>query len=367
MPLFNPTLPGPILKTGQTTQYFVGDDATLLKGLAKQYQVQTTGSQSGTTTVKSPHYAAATIAFVAATKLITDSNNGLASVKTGDTISVPTSPLNGALTLTVKTGNVAGQIEVNEAITDEAAGAYVTICKHVAPSNNTVYDQNTGLTWRRYTTLGEKCGLASDGKLNWYDADKRCTLHPAAADLQMIAGASPILRIVGGAGEIGRYFAGMVLALSGFTNAVNNLLGPVVSAVAVNGADLDITLNVFNPGLDGAKITLISEAAAGSRAITVVCQSIFSYIAMMNVAGLAGYMDWRVCNRKEIESLFGEEADSPDITAFPSWPVVAGAYNLWTSTTTKGDTTSALIVYSASHIWESNKTYVCHCALVRGG
>ena len=69
-----------------------------------------------------------TLAFVSATKKITDSGNGLAFVKTGDLIKV-----SGAVTagnngyFLVATGNVAGEIVVTESLTDGLAGATVTI------------------------------------------------------------------------------------------------------------------------------------------------------------------------------------------------------------------------------------------------
>lgn len=72
------------------------------------------------------YYTAATIAFVAATKKITDSANGLADFETGDTILVSGSTNNDG-TYTVATGGVAGEIVVTEALTDESAGATIII------------------------------------------------------------------------------------------------------------------------------------------------------------------------------------------------------------------------------------------------
>ncbi len=323
MPLHQPRRAGILLKTGQTTTYHAGDDGAYQIGLAKRYEALTTGAYSGTTAVDSPGYAAATIAFVAATKKITDTANGLATFKTGDTIRVRGSTSNDGV-YTVATGNVAGEIVTTEALVDEAVGAYVTLCKRVSPSNNCILDNNTGLMWRRYSTGGpaEKCGTASDGKLVWYDSTKAYTLHPAAADLQMIASPAT-LRIVGGAGEAARYFAGMTIVCTGFANAVNNLPGYVVSSVTVNGADLDLALTTFGG-------TLIAEVAAGARTIAVVCQSIFSYVAAMNAAALAGYSDWRVPNIYDLSSLQKWEQPSslPDSTYFTSFPQAF----IWSST-----------------------------------
>jgi hypothetical protein len=71
---------------------------------------------------------AATIAFVSATKKITDSGNGLAWVKTGDLIKVSGAGQAGNNDyFLVATGGVAGEIVVTEALTDESVGATVTI------------------------------------------------------------------------------------------------------------------------------------------------------------------------------------------------------------------------------------------------
>lgn len=348
------------LATGQVTVYHIGDDATFQKGLAKRYEVHSTGPQSGTTNVDSPEYAAPTIAFVSATKKITDTGNRLATFKTGDTIIVKGSASNPG-PFAVATGNVAGEIVTTEALTDELAGAYMTICKRVAPSNNTVYDLNTGLTWLRYTTGGPylKCGPTSIGDLVWYDATKAYVLHAAGADLQMVAGVAPILRIVGGAGEIARYFVGATLLCSGFANAVNNLPGPVISAVAVNGADLDLTLNVFGQ-------TLIAEAAAGSRDIKVVCQSMFSYCAMANAASLGGFTDWRIPTARNLENLEGLEAGTavPNTTAFPSWP--ASYFHEASGRPGAPSTNSLTVGFSLGDIVNINKVTVEITALVRG-
>lgn len=72
------------------------------------------------------YYTAATIAFVEATKKITDSANGLKGFKTGDTILISGSTDNDG-TYTVATGNVAAEIVVTEALVNENAGATVIV------------------------------------------------------------------------------------------------------------------------------------------------------------------------------------------------------------------------------------------------
>lgn len=74
-------------------------------------------------------YTASTIAFVNSTKKITDSADGLVNFVTGDTITVSGSTDNDG-SYTIATGAVAGEIVVTEDLTDEDAGASVTISKY---------------------------------------------------------------------------------------------------------------------------------------------------------------------------------------------------------------------------------------------
>jgi len=67
-----------------------------------------------------------TIAFVAATKKITDTNNGLATFLTGDNIKVIGSVSNDG-TYTIAVGGTAGEIVVEEDLVEEGATASVTI------------------------------------------------------------------------------------------------------------------------------------------------------------------------------------------------------------------------------------------------
>lgn len=154
-----------LLKTGQTTQYDSElDDGYYEVGVAKSYTVNTAGSQSGTTNVDLAHYAggAGAIAFNNSTKKITDSGNGLAIFKTNDVILTDSAANPGPFTVT--TGNVAGEIVCSGAtFTDETPAGAVTISKREAHSNNTVLDNNTGITWLRYPSA--KLGIASNGNM----------------------------------------------------------------------------------------------------------------------------------------------------------------------------------------------------------
>jgi hypothetical protein len=351
---------GGLLKTRQTTAYHVGDDGDYEAGLPASYTVMTTGQFSGTTALDVAHYAAATLTFAAADDSITDAAAGLVTFLDTDTIRIRGSALNdGVYTVSVGTGATAGHFHVDQPLADEAAGAYITICKQSAPSNNCVVDNVTGLMWKRDTSSLEKVGPVSDGKICFYDATRCFALHAAGADLQMIA--SPkTLRIVGGAGEVARYFAGMTIVCAGFVNAVNNLPGHVVTAVTVNGADLDLSLWTGN-------ITLAAEAAGGARTIKVVCQSIYSYAAAHNVASYAGYTDWRVANMTELLSLCDMEAPTamPNAVAFPNWSV-ADYYHASTISPPVAATSNTNVKFNSPVVTSSAKATNLFCALVRG-
>lgn len=332
---------GTPIATGQLTAYAHGDDGDKRNGTAKSYTVNNTGAYSGSTNIDVPTYAAASITFTAATRLITDPAGGLAVVKTADTIMCPGSPLNPGPFL-VQTGNVAGQILIDATtpIVDEAGSAtvFVTICKRAAMSNQTAYDNNVVVSgvkreWMSYTSSGLKIGreTSSVGALVWHDVAHCFTLHAAAADLQAVA--PNIIRIVGGAGELTRYHVGHCILMAGWANAVNNLAAYPILGVAVNGADLDITVQN-----NSVRSTLISEAAGGSRSIKVVCNSIFAFAAACNAASVSGLTDWTQNNRSELLSIMDAEPPTayPNVTAFPSYPQY-----VWSSDSPQSDTTQA--------------------------
>lgn len=352
---------GGLKQTDQTTAYHVGDDGDFEAGTPHSYTAMTTGQFSGTTAIDTPHYAAATLSF-AAPSTINDAAAGLVTFLDTDTIRVRGSTLNdGVYTIAAGGGGAAGAIVVNElTIVNEGAGAYVTLCKRSSPSNNCVIDNITGLMFRRYATAqiaaAERVGVASNGYLNWYDTATCYTLHPAAGDLQMMTTG---IKIVGGAAELPRYFAGMIIDPSGFANAVNNLPGYRVTSVAVNGADLDILLWT-------GRNTLIAEAAAGARDIRVVCRSIFAYCGAAIAASFAGYTDWRIPNHLELLTIQDNEAATalPDAVLFPNW---SNAANCLSSTTVPTNTTQANgVSYNSGAISGISKTAAtAYCELVR--
>ena len=221
----------------------------------------------------------------------------------------------------------------------------------------------TGLMWKRYNTIRtgsvERVGIGSNGGLSWYDMATCYTLHPAAADLQMMTTG---IKIVGGAAELPCYFAGMIIDPSGFANAVNNLPGYRVTSVAVNGADLDILLYTGHQ-------TSIAEVAAGARDIRVVCRSIYAYAAGADVASFAGYTDWRIPDLVELISLQDWEAATaaPNSVYFPNWSTLY----IWTGNTDPSNTANAQYLgFLAGNSVPALKTSVfgtVGCEIVRGG
>jgi hypothetical protein len=349
----------------------------------------------------------------------------LVTIKTADTIVVHGTTNNDGV-YTVATGGVASRVIVTEAVTTEAAGAYVTLLKRAAHSNNCVTDLNTGLMWARYSSAAEKLGVASDGRIYWQYPATDCTLHPAAADLQMDAAANT-LKIIGGAGELKRYKTYTHIAFAGFTAAANNIAGGYrIESVAVNGADLDIVLwvgyatggtrsgtttsgNKVISGLastadlrKGMAITgtgvgvnsviasidsatqvtgtvnstasatvnvtfrrLATEAAGGSRSIKLVVNNAFAYAAAANRVSLGGYTDWRPPDDIDMAMIRDMEQPTgvPNATAFPSWP----ADYVWSATTLPSSTSLAMLVnFSTGGVTTSPKAGSNFAALLRG-
>lgn len=177
-----------LLKTGQTTQYDSElDDGYYEVGVAKSYTVNTSGAQSGTTNVDLAHYAggAGAIAFNNTTHKITDSGSGLEIFKTNDVIL--TNSANNPGPFTVTTGNVAGEITCTGAtFVDETPAGAVTLSKREAISNNTVLDNNTGLTWLRYPCA--KMGISSNGTMVWTGALSDIFAYCAAANAASLGG-----------------------------------------------------------------------------------------------------------------------------------------------------------------------------------
>jgi hypothetical protein len=173
--------------------------------------------------------------------------------------------------------------------------------------------------------------------------------------LSIVAG--NILRVVGGAGELSRYHVGDVLKFAGFATATNNLPGWVVSSVAVNGADLDITLKVLG------KTSPTVEGVGAGRSISLVTRSVFCYAAAANTIGLSGYTDWRLPGGVELAELRQIEAPTafPDIAAFPTW--VASLLSFSTRPDNTGQ--EYFVNFTNGQLTGSAKTAAGSCVLVR--
>lgn len=171
-----------MLKTGQTIQYDSElDDGYYEKGVAKSYTVNTAGSQSGTTNVDLTHLVSDTGAFTAVDKTYTDAGKcGVFKAAGGETVVISGSGNNNGVFTTASA--TANTVVFVEAITDEADAPLTTFKKREAVSNNTVLDNNTGLTWLRNES--SKMGIAGDGKIPYtgvsYDIYQWCAACNAA-------------------------------------------------------------------------------------------------------------------------------------------------------------------------------------------
>jgi len=355
MPIRQPRRAGLDSATGQTTCYHIGDDGDVQAGLAKRYEVLTTGPHAGTTDIEVAHLADPTLSFTAP-NTIASAGNLLVGWAVNDRMLIKGSANNDGEVTVTGVGGAPANLTISAAV-NEIAGAVISLYKVAAHSNNCVLDLVKGKMWSRYTSNGEAVGPTSNGLLNWYDVATVFPLHGAAADLQMIA--PNVLRIVGGAGEVDAYHEGDLIDCAGFANAVNNLPGYYVVSVDVNGADLDITLDPSNQ-------TLVSEVAGGARSIGLVTRSIYNYAAGARLGALANYTDWRGPNDVELWELRIVEAPSavPNPAAFPAWP----ASWVWTGTTDPTIAANAHRVAFDSGDTRSGsaKTTVYPTALVRG-
>ena len=197
-----------VLKTGQTTQYDSElDDGYYEVGVARSYTVNSSGSQSGTTNVDLIHLVSDTGAFTAANKTYTDAGKcGVFKAAGGETIVISGSGNNNGIFTTASA--TADTVVFVEAITDEADAPLTTFKKREAISNNTVLDNNTGLTWLRYMPV--LLGIAGDGKMpatgKVYDMYQYCAVANAASlgghNDWRIPNINEVLSVVGFDGQI---------------------------------------------------------------------------------------------------------------------------------------------------------------------
>jgi hypothetical protein len=348
--------PNPLLKTGQTTCYAIGDDGDFEAGDAKAYTVN---AIAGTTDIEVAHEYGADISFTAP-GTIASAGNGLDGWAVNDRMRIKGSANNdGDVTVTGVAGAPAS-LTISAAV-NEAAGRGVTLYKVAAHSNNLVQDDRTGLVWSRYTSGGERLGTSSNGTLTWLNTTAgtyKQTLYNVANTISVVVPGN-IFRISGGAG-LTQFHPGDCVQCAGFASAVNNLPFYRLLTVTVNGGDLDLTVEPNNQ-------IMVAEGAVGDT-VYLNARSIFNYAAGACLGSLAGCADWRIPNITECISIANMEAPNalPDPVAFPGWSTLAS----WSSTTKPNDTTGVLwFRYASSGDSDAVVKTVATLttALVRGG
>lgn len=343
-----------LLETGQRTCYSIFGDGDLEIGIDKAYTVQTLGDYAGNSNIEVAHYAGNQISFAAIGNIVADVAAGLVTFLAGDTVVIKGSASNDGV-YTVAVGGVAGQFTTVEALVNEAAGAYVSLYKRAAHSNNAVDDDNTGLMWSRNTSTGERVGVLSNGTLNWYDLVTRFTIYAGANTVSLIMPGN-LVRIIGGA-ALTQFHVGDMIMVVGFANAVNLLPHLYVMSATPNGADLDIVV-------DSGDQVLIAEGAVADT-IYLNCRSIYNYMAGARLGSLSNLTDWRPPNVEELDSLADWEVPTivPDAVAFPGWPGV----ETWTATTSPTNAANGKnIRFTDGLRFNRAKTLTYITALVRG-
>ena len=177
-----------------------------------------------------------------------------------------------------------------------------------ATSNDCVQDKNTGLMWHR-EVIQFDLGPAGDGKFFW----EQWTLGPKI-DISFTA-ATKVIHSVAGDFDTGACCVGRKITISGAAQGGNNQ-DVTVAAITAN----DMTTNEV----------IVNEGAGASVSFATVDDLIWDLKDQANANSLAGYSDWRISNRKELESLIdlGSSGPAIDATIFPSTPILSH----WTST-----------------------------------
>lgn len=153
-----------------------------------------------------------------------------------------------------------------------------------------------------------------------------------------------------------------VLTLGQYAGNTNITLNAKVEAHSNNCVLDDVTGLMWSRTVSGPNVGPANDGLLPWT--TAAGEGIFPYITAANAVSLAGYTDWRVPNRFELDSLLSLETPTavPDAVAFPAWP---GGY-VWTSTTRPDVTTQGLRVHFGAGITTNSvKTTTLNCALVR--
>ena len=195
-PIRQPRRAGLLLETGQVTQYSSEkDDGYYEVGLNKRYSVLTLGQYSGTSNIDLAHFSGSdlTFAHVAGSYDTITSGSALEDIfNAGDAFLCAGAGEAGnnetAFAIFSAASGVISCVTTTT-LTDEAAGATITISKREALSNNCVQDLVTGRMWARYTSAEENAmGTASDGRMPWTGKLYDIFQYAAAANSASLGG-----------------------------------------------------------------------------------------------------------------------------------------------------------------------------------
>lgn len=214
-----------------------------------------------------------------------------------------------------------------------------------ALSNNCVRDNaarintDSALVWARYVPLAD-IGPAEDGRLFWeqYTVTDTCTFNSGAKTIAADAG-TPF--------DVNALCVGRKIETDSVLNP-----GPFTVAAIANNL---VTVN-----------EAVADEASVSITISTIDDLIWNFLGEANANGLGGYTDWRIPNRRELESIANIENCNPsiDTSTFPSTP----STYFWTSSTHPCYSAYAWYVYFYNGVvsCSSKRTHKDYVRLVRG-
>lgn len=203
-----------------------------------------------------------------------------------------------------------------------------------ATSNACVKDNNTDRMWLREVIQAD-IGPTTDGKLYW----GQWTLIGESVTFADVGGpgTDTITAAAGTPFDVVTLCVGRKFTVSG---TVNNDGTYTVSAIANN--KITTTENLVNEGPVATDFATIDDL-------------IWDLADQANAASLAGYTDWRIPNKFELESLLDVSQVSPAIdgTIFPSTP----NFKHWTSTSSPvgGGTSAWTLDFTEGYTVRDNK------------